>query len=44
VSIQTLIALAVPELTCWTCVPSNRLPEDGAPVPKHVGVDTYHEI
>ena len=22
----------------------NRLPEDDTPVPKHVGVDTYHEL
>jgi len=26
-------------------IPSvSRLPEDGIPVPKHVGVGTYHEL
>jgi hypothetical protein len=32
-------------IACWTCVPRfSRLPGDGTPVPKHVGVDTYHEL
>ena len=31
-----------PALECWTC--SNRLPEDGTEEPKHVVVDTYHEL
>jgi len=27
-----------------SCVPYfSRLPEDSTPMPKHVGVDTYHE-
>jgi hypothetical protein len=26
------------------CLTFSRLPEDGTPVPKHVGVDTYREL
>ena len=33
------------ELTCWTCVLCfSRLSESRTPVPKHAGVDTYHEL
>jgi hypothetical protein len=34
-------------MACWTCFPffyKNRLPEDGTPVPKALGVDAYHEL
>ena len=30
---------------CWPCIPLfSRLPEDGTHMPKHVGVDTCHDL